>query len=63
MRFSKSRRLIKKNKQKNELKEKYVDYLFNNSSAILCFTKKQISIVIQQGEGIGLFTSSVMSAV
>ena len=49
-----------KKKKKNELKEQYVDYLFDNSSLILCFTEEQNSIRMQHGEEIGLFTSSVM---
>ena len=40
------------------MKKQYVDYLFNNTSLIIYFTGEQNSIFMQQGEEIGLFTSS-----
>ena len=49
--------------KKIELKEQYVDYSFNNTFLILCFTEELNSILVQHGEEIGLFTSSVIWAV
>ena len=42
----------KLNLKKNEVKEHYVDYLFNNTSLKLCFAEEQNSIFMQQGEEI-----------
>ena len=37
-----------------------MDYLFNNTSVILCVTEEKNIIFVQQEEEIGLCTSSVM---
>ena len=42
------------------MKKQYVNYPFNNTSLILCSTEEQSSTLMQQGEEIGLFMSSVM---
>ena len=49
--------------KKSELKQQYVDYLFNNTLLILWLTEEQNSIFIQRGEEIVLFGSIVMWAV
>ena len=50
----------KLNIKKNELKDQYVDYLFNYTSLILCFTEEHNGKLCSKGEKIGLFTTSVM---
>ena len=39
-----------KNYQNNESKEQYVDYFFNNTSQIFCFTEERNSILCSKGK-------------